>query len=65
MEHYVIPEFRDTHEFLSHLARRTGRLRKGEEEEEEEEVTLTVGWCAGGVPDVDAAAKSVLRDWNT
>ena len=46
MEFYCIPEFADVHEFLSHVARRHGRLRKG------------------GVPDVDAAARVVLHDWN-
>ena len=46
MEFYCIPEFVDVHEFLSHVARRHGRLKKG------------------GVPDVDAAAKVVLHDWN-
>jgi nuclear GTP-binding protein len=46
MEFYCIPEFADVHEFLAHVARRIGRLKKG------------------GVPDVEAAAKHVLHDWN-
>ena len=29
MEHYCIPEYDDSHEFLSHLARRMGKLKKG------------------------------------
>ena len=46
MEFYCIPDFADVQEFLSHIARRHGRLKKG------------------GLPDVDAAAKVVLHDWN-
>ena len=46
MEFYCIPEFADVHEFLTHVARRIGRLKKG------------------GVPDVEAAARHVLHDWN-
>ena len=30
MEHYIIPEFTDVQEFLSHLAKRTGKLKKGD-----------------------------------
>ena len=30
MEHYVIPEFADVQEFLSHLGKRLGKLKKGE-----------------------------------
>ena len=29
MQHYCLPEFSDCSEFLSHLARRTGKLKKG------------------------------------
>jgi len=29
MEHYVLPEFSTAQEFLCHLARRTGKLKKG------------------------------------
>ncbi|PJF18083.1 hypothetical protein PSACC_02105 [Paramicrosporidium saccamoebae] len=43
---YAIPRFSDTNEFLCHIARRQGKLKKG------------------GIPNVDAAAKSVLIDWN-
>jgi hypothetical protein len=43
---YAIPRFQDTNEFLCHIARRQGKLKKG------------------GIPNVDAAAKSVLIDWN-
>ena len=46
LEYYCIPEYDDVHEFLSHLAKKTGKLKKG------------------GIPDLEAAAKSVLRDWN-
>ncbi|XP_065829635.1 guanine nucleotide-binding protein-like 3 homolog isoform X2 [Oscarella lobularis] len=47
MTRYGIPTFVDVHDFVSHLARRMGKLKKG------------------GVPDVDAAARAVLKDWNT
>lgn len=30
MMHYTIPEYSTTEEFLSHLARRFGKLRKGQ-----------------------------------
>ena len=46
LEYYCIPEYDDVQEFLSHLAKKTGKLKKG------------------GIPDLEAAAKSVLRDWN-
>ena len=29
MEHYCVPEFNDSLEFLAHLAKRTGKLKKG------------------------------------
>ena len=29
MEHYCIAEYADVEEFLSHLARKTGKLKKG------------------------------------
>lgn len=29
MEHYGVPTYHDTMEFLAHLARRQGKLRKG------------------------------------
>ncbi|XP_019864451.1 PREDICTED: guanine nucleotide-binding protein-like 3 homolog [Amphimedon queenslandica] len=44
---YTIPDYSTTEEFLSHLARRYGKLKKG------------------GVPDIDAAAKKILHDWNS
>ncbi|KAL5517372.1 hypothetical protein EMCRGX_G002910 [Ephydatia muelleri] len=47
MEHYCIPEYSSTAEFLSHLAKKMGKLRKG------------------GIPDTEAVAKAVIRDWNT
>ena len=47
MEKYRIPDYDNTQEFLSELAKRMGKLKKG------------------GVPDVNAAAKAVLGDWNS
>ena len=47
LEYYCIPEYDDVQEFLSHLAKKMGKLKKG------------------GIPDLEAAAKAVLRDWNT
>ena len=44
--HYCIPDYQNTAEFLSVLARRQGRLKKG------------------GIPDINKAARTVLRDWN-
>ena len=29
LEHYCIPEYKDVQEFLSHLANKTGKLKKG------------------------------------
>ncbi|VDP16426.1 unnamed protein product [Soboliphyme baturini] len=46
MLHYRIAEFKDLNEFLSLVARKIGKLRKG------------------GVPDIEAAARIVLLDWN-
>jgi nuclear GTP-binding protein len=46
MEKYLVPKFGSTLEFLQHLARRLGKMKKG------------------GVPDCEAAAKSILQDWN-
>ena len=46
LEYYCIPEYDDVQEFLCHLAKKMGKLKKG------------------GIPDLEAAAKSVLRDWN-
>lgn len=46
MEKYCVPNYEDAHEFLRHLGKRLGKLRKG------------------GVPDITAAAKSILQDWN-
>jgi nuclear GTP-binding protein len=43
---YSIPRFVNTQEFLFHVARRQGKLKKG------------------GIPNIEAAAKSVLTDWN-
>lgn len=43
---YGIPQFSSTEEFLSHMARRGGKLKKG------------------GIPNLEAAARSVLVDWN-
>jgi len=45
MQLYNIPDFRDIIEFLGHIARNRGKLKKG------------------GIPDVNAAAKLVLYDW--
>lgn len=64
-------------EFLSHLARRMGKLKKGEHDymyiychvgplaHWSCDSHVMYGRLAGGIPDVGAAAKSVLRDWNT
>ena len=46
MEKYCVADYKDVHEFLAHLARRLGKLKKG------------------GVADVLAAGRTVLRDWN-
>jgi nuclear GTP-binding protein len=43
---YRVTDFKTVNEFLSSVARKTGKLSKG------------------GVPDCNAAAKIVLRDWN-
>ncbi|XP_058940378.2 guanine nucleotide-binding protein-like 3 homolog [Pocillopora verrucosa] len=47
MEKYLVPDYTDVHEFLSHLGKRLGKLKKG------------------GIPNVNAAGKSVLKDWNS
>ncbi|XP_031553946.1 guanine nucleotide-binding protein-like 3 homolog [Actinia tenebrosa] len=47
MEKYSVPDYRDTNEFLAHLGKRLGKLKKG------------------GIPDIVAAGKTVLRDWNS
>ncbi|EDV25385.1 uncharacterized protein TRIADDRAFT_23415, partial [Trichoplax adhaerens] len=47
MEKYCIPEYNNVNDFLSLLAHRLGRLKKG------------------GIPNVEAAAKSILTDWNS
>uniref|UniRef100_A0A914C9Z6 Guanine nucleotide-binding protein-like 3 homolog n=1 Tax=Acrobeloides nanus TaxID=290746 RepID=A0A914C9Z6_9BILA len=46
MIHFNIPEFHDCDQFLSLVARKLGRLKKG------------------GRPDLNAAAKYVLNEWN-
>lgn len=43
---YSIPRFHNTLEFLGHVAKQQGKLKKG------------------GIPNIDAAAKAVLIDWN-
>lgn len=43
---YKVPAFGDADEFLFHVAKLRGKLRKG------------------GVPDMEAAARLVLQDWN-
>ncbi|KAM3719635.1 Guanine nucleotide-binding protein-like [Dirofilaria immitis] len=45
--HYEIPEFETCDEFLTYIARKGGRLKKG------------------GRPDLNAAARKVLIDWNS
>lgn len=47
MEKYLVPDYTDVHEFLSHLGKRLGKLKKG------------------GIPNVIAAGKTVLKDWNS
>ncbi len=44
---YAIPAFGSAAEFLVHIAKKKGKLKKG------------------GVPDYDAAARTVLQDWNS
>jgi len=44
---YAIPRFTDVQDFLRHVARARGKLKRG------------------GVPDMVAAAKCVLQDWNS
>ena len=43
---YGVPSFASVQEFLGHMARAAGRLKKG------------------GIPDIRAAARTVLADWN-
>lgn len=43
---YCIPRFETAQEFLLHISKRQGKLKKG------------------GVPNLEAAAKAVLHDWN-
>ena len=66
---YCIPAYEDSKEFLSHIARRTGKLIK---------VTVTSllpvlliflffekkKKIQGGIPDYEKAAKKVIADWN-
>ena len=47
MEKYCVADYGTTMEFLSHFAKRLGKLKKG------------------GVPDILAAAKMILQDWNS
>ncbi|XP_068713404.1 guanine nucleotide-binding protein-like 3 homolog isoform X1 [Montipora foliosa] len=47
MVKYLVPDYNDVQEFLAHLGKRLGKLKKG------------------GIPDVVAAGKIVLRDWNS
>ncbi|KAL9960002.1 hypothetical protein ACROYT_G033391 [Oculina patagonica] len=47
MEKYLVPDYANVHEFLSHLGKRLGKLKKG------------------GIPNVNAAGKMVLKDWNS
>eukprot|EP00033_Pygsuia_biforma_P000501 GCRY01000590.1.p1 GENE.GCRY01000590.1~~GCRY01000590.1.p1 ORF type:complete len:622 (-),score=212.69 GCRY01000590.1:57-1922(-) len=46
MQLYNVPNFSDVTEFIAHVARSRGKLRKG------------------GLPNMDAAAKLILQDWN-
>lgn len=43
---YCIPRFENSNEFLLHVAKRQGKLKKG------------------GIPNIEAAARAVLHDWN-
>ena len=78
MEHYVLPEFSTVQEFLSYLARRTGKLKKGPATSDicmhahvyNKRVNFILYFSltmynTGGIPDCTAAAKYVLHDWNT
>lgn len=64
MEQYGIPEYGDVGEFLSHLALRKGKLRKGKCKLVLNEQQVRVGLSKGGIPDMAAAARSLLQDWN-
>ncbi|KAI9142018.1 P-loop containing nucleoside triphosphate hydrolase protein [Paraphysoderma sedebokerense] len=44
---YNIPHFSSTSDFLLHISKQRGKLKKG------------------GVPDLEAAAKTILQDWNS
>ena len=75
MEHYCVPDYSGTAEFLSHLAKKMGKLRKGGPARSllpTQLVTLptcsftfTIADPPGGVPDTEAVARTVIRDWNT
>ncbi|XP_070557670.1 guanine nucleotide-binding protein-like 3 homolog [Ptychodera flava] len=45
--YYSIPNFETVNEFLAHLGKKQGKLKKG------------------GIPNVNKAAKTVLKDWNS
>lgn len=47
MEKYLVPDYASVQEFLAHLGKRLGKLKKG------------------GIPDINAAGKMVLKDWNS
>ncbi|CAG8754736.1 3670_t:CDS:2, partial [Racocetra fulgida] len=47
MNRYNVPMFKDTNDFLIHVARQRGKLKRG------------------GIPDIEAAARIVLQDWNS
>ncbi|KAJ3286546.1 Guanine nucleotide-binding protein-like 3 [Borealophlyctis nickersoniae] len=47
MQMYNVPQFTDTNDFLLHIARNQGKLKRG------------------GIPDLENAARAILRDWNS
>ncbi|KAF0458846.1 guanine nucleotide-binding protein-like 3 [Gigaspora margarita] len=47
MNKYNVPMFRDVNDFLIHVARQRGKLKRG------------------GIPNIDAAARIILQDWNS
>uniref|UniRef100_A0A8D0HPS4 Uncharacterized protein n=1 Tax=Sphenodon punctatus TaxID=8508 RepID=A0A8D0HPS4_SPHPU len=50
MQHYGVPDFRDTLEFLAHLARRQGKLKKGGTPDHDKAAkTVLSDWTSGKI----------------
>ena len=62
---YSLPEFSDTTEFLAMVALLRGRLGKVTFHAFGLYVSFLLVRCQGGRPDIEAAARSVLHDWNS